>query len=719
MRKDQSGRRGPGLGRLLAWGVIAGWLVVAGVAAAPASDLTGAQDNNAATYLPRNAESTQVQDALARQQEAAVTPAVVVYERGPGITAADQGRAAADARAFAAIDGVAGPVDGPLLSADGASLRTIVPVKTGNGGWNQITQAVNRIRDALPVSGSGLSVYVTGPAALTADTSKAFTGLDSALLYTTLAIVVVILLLTYRSPVLWLPPILTVGAALTLAQALVDVLARHAGLTVNAQGSSILTVLVFGAGTDYALLLTARYREELRRHAERRRAMAAALRRATPTIAASAATVTCGMFCLTVATTTSTRGMGPVAAIGILSALVAVLTLMPALLVVAGRWIFWPSIPAYGSADPATAGMWSRLGAGIARRPRAVWLAAAVGLAALACGLAGLHPTGIAAQDAFVNPPGSVLGARALAAHFPAGDGQPVTIVSAPGKASEVHDAVRALPGTAAITAPGRLGDQAIMEVTLDQPADSAPAQADVRHLRDVAHRIDPGAKVGGQTATLIDTNDAARRDLNRIVPLVLLVVLLILAVLLRSVVAPLLLVGTVVLSFAAALGGSALLFDLLGWHSADSSLPLFVFVFLVALGVDYNIFLATRIREDAISTGDTRAAVRTALAATGGVITSAGLVLAGTFAALASLPLIAYAQIGIAIAVGVLIDTTIVRAVLVTALGLDIGRWIWWPGRLACPSPAMTLAQASEPHPTTGGGHRQRRLALRRSVDE
>jgi RND superfamily putative drug exporter len=395
------------------------------VAAQPAGDLNGTQDNNADTYLAQNAESTQVQDALAQRQEAVTTSAVVVYERRSGITPADQARAAADAIAFTAMAGVSGPVDGPRLSADGASLRTIVPVVTGNGGWDQITRSVDEIRGALPVSDTGLSVHVTGPAGLTSDTARSFAGLDSTLLYTTLAVVVIILLLTYRSPVLWLLPIFAVGAALTIAQALVDVLARHAGLTVNAESSSILTVLVFGAGTDYALLLTARYREELRRHHDRPRAMAAALRRALPAIVASAATVTAGMFCLTFATTASTRSLGPVAAVGVLSALVAVLTLMPALLVVTGRWIFWPSVPKLGTIDPATRGLWSRLGAGIARRPRVVWLGAAASLAGLACGLAGLHPTGIDALDAFVNPPDSVIGARTLAAHFPAGAGQP------------------------------------------------------------------------------------------------------------------------------------------------------------------------------------------------------------------------------------------------------------------------------------------------------
>jgi RND superfamily putative drug exporter len=671
-------------GRYLAWAVLAGWLGIVGIAAPAAGDLTAAEDNSASAYLPPDAESTRVQDIEAQLRQAETTPAVVVYERRSGITPADLAAARADADAFAGISGVSGPVDGPRSSSDGASLLTVVPVRSG-GGWDAVTATVDRIRSRIPASADGLSVHVTGAGGVIADTSKAFNGIDSTLLDTTIAVVVAILLLTYRSPVLWLLPIISVGAALTAAQSLVDILARHAGLTVNAQSSSILTVLVFGAGTDYALLLTARYREELRRHVDRRVAMAAALRRATPAIVASAATVTAGMLCLMVATTASTRGMGPVAAIGILCALVAVLTLLPALLVVLGRWIFWPALPAYGSIDPSAYGVWSRLGGRIAAHPRRTWLAATALLGLLAFGLLGLKATGIDAADAFVTPPDSVTGATVLAAHFPAGDGQPVTVLTTVDNAAAVRRAVSTTPGVAAVDTATPLGARVLLEATLRQAADSPAAQSAVRQVREAAHRVDPEALIGGPTAVLIDTDDAAARDRDRIVVLVALVVLAVLIGLLRSVVAPLLLVATVVLSFAAALGASSLLFShVLGWHGADSSLPLFVFVFLVALGVDYNIFLATRIREEAAALGDSRAAVRAGLATTGGVITSAGLVLAGTFAALAALPLIAYAQIGIAIALGVLVDTTIVRAVLVPALGLDLGRWLWWPGALA-----------------------------------
>jgi RND superfamily putative drug exporter len=657
-----------------------------GLATPAAGDLNAAQDNSSAAYAAPDAESTQVETVLAGQRQAPQT-AVVVYERRAGITDADQARATTDAAAFAAVPGVLAGVDGPRLSTDGMSLRTIVPIASGADGWDQIAAPVTAIRTLLGPAGSGLVIHVTGPAAVIADTSAAFTGLDSTLLYTTLAIVIAILLLTYRSPVLWLLPIVCVGAALMLAQALVDVLARHAGLTVNGQSASILTVLVFGAGTDYALLLTARYREELRRHPDRRDAMAAALRRALPAIVASAATVMAAMLCLMVARTASTRGMGPVAAIAVGCALISVVTLLPALLVVLGRWVFWPVIPLSGTVDPAARGPWAVLGARLARRPRAAWLATVAVLAGLASGLLGFTADGITADEAFIRPPDSVVGARVLAAHFPAGAGEPVVVLTTPARATAVSDALAAVAGVAAIAPPVDVGDHALIEVTLNETADSRAAREDVRRVRELAHHVDPDALVGGQTAALIDTNEAAAHDRNRIVPLVLLVVLAILVLLLRSVVAPLMLVATVVLSFAAALGASALLFHhVLHWRGADSSLPLFVFVFLVALGVDYNIFLASRIREEAVAVGDTRVAVRTALAATGGVITSAGVVLAGTFAALAALPLIAYAEIGVAVAVGVLMDAIVVRAVLVTAVTLDLGRWTWWPSRLDLP---------------------------------
>jgi RND superfamily putative drug exporter len=484
-------------------------------------------------------------------------------------------------------------------------------------------------------------------------------------------------------------------------------LAKHAGLVVNAQSAGILTVLVFGAGTDYALLLVARYREELRRHEDRHEAMALALHRAGPAIIASAATVAIGMSILTLAQVNSTSGLGPVAALGIVVGLLAMITLLPALLVIFGRWLFWPVRPKHGTAEPTATGLYARLGTRIGRRPRTVWITTAVVLGAMALGLFQLNANGLSGADQFTKKQPSTIGEEALARHFPAGQGQPVVVVANAAQATAVKTAFAGVPGVSDVQQSPAVGGLVQLEGTLQSAPDSDAAQATVVSVRDAVHPIaGADAKVGGTSALMLDINNANKRDNELIIPLVLLVVLLILGLLLRSIVAPLLLMATVVLSFGAALGVSALVFrHLFGWGGEDTSFPLYVFVFLVALGIDYNIFLMTRVREEAAKHG-TRAGARIGLGATGGVITSAGVVLAGTFAALGSLPLVAFAEIGFAVAFGVLLDTLVVRSVLVTALTLDIGRWMWWPSRLTRvrdEAPAVEpAAPSSEREPDT-----------------
>jgi putative drug exporter of the RND superfamily len=610
---------------------------------------------------------------------------VIVYERPSGITPPDQAKVAQDVKALGTIQGVVGQVVGPVPAQDGKALQVIVPIKIDSAGWEKIVDVVNEVKQTIGPGANGLAVYLTGPAGNAADSAKAFEGIDSALLYTTLIVVTIILLITYRSPVLWLLPIISAGVALTTAQAVIYLLAKHAGLVVNAQSAGILTVLVFGAGTDYALLLVARYREELRRHEDRHEAMAFALHRSGPAIIASAATVAIGMSILTLAELNSTSGLGPVAAIGIVVGLLAMITLLPALLVIFGRWLFWPVRPKFGTAEPTATGFYARLGGRIARRPRAVWVGTAMALGILSLGLFQLNANGLTSEDTFTTTQPSVTGQEVLARHFPAGGGQPVTVIANAAQTDQVKAAFAGTPGIAAVAEPVVKNNLVQMDGTLRAAPDSPAAQQTVDRVRDAVHAV-PGAnaKVGGMTAMVVDINDANRHDNQLIIPLVLLVVLVILAILLRAIVAPLMLIATVVLSFAAALGVSALVFrHVFGFAGEDTSFPLFVFVFLVALGIDYNIFLMTRVREEAHKHGTRRGAV-IGLAATGGVITSAGIVLAGTFAALGSLPLVAFAEIGFAVAFGVLLDTLIVRSVLVTALNLDIGRWIWWPGKLA-----------------------------------
>jgi putative drug exporter of the RND superfamily len=672
-------------GRWTKWLVVVFWAAVFFVAGPLSGKLNSAQKNDASAWLPKNAESTQVVDLAKRFVPSDTFPAVLVYERNSPITPADQVKVTGDIRRLAGVKSVNGKVIGPIPARDGHALQVIVPIKVGDTGWTTLPSVVGDIRSIARANAGGLGVYVTGPAGYGAAFSDVFTGFDSTLLYITAAIVIVILLLTYRSPVLWILPLACVFVALTAAQAVIYLLARHAGLTVNGQSAFILTVLVFGAGTDYALLLTARYREELRRHADRHQAMAVALGRAGPAIIASGSTVILSLLCLLVAELSSTKSLGPVMAIGVAVGLLAMLTLLPALLVVFGRWIFWPRRPTLGSAEPTERGLWARIGRRMARRPRVVWVTTVVVLAAMAVGVTGLKANGLQSVDSFRGKPEAVTGEQVLARHFPAGAGDPVQVIGRAAAASQLQSTMSSAQGVAAVTRPVVKDGYAYVEGTLTSSSDSQASYDAIDKLRASMHAI-PGAeaKVGGGSAVNLDIQRASRHDRNLVVPLVLVVVLCILAVVLRALVAPLLLVATVVLSFAAALGVSSLVFNhLFGFAGADPSFPLWVFVFLAALGVDYNIFLMTRVHEESGRHGTRRGAL-IGLAATGGVITSAGLVLAGTFAALGSLPLVFITEIGFAVAFGVLLDTFVVRSVLVTALNLDVGRWIWWPSRLS-----------------------------------
>ncbi|GEL97797.1 MMPL family transporter [Cellulomonas terrae] len=681
--------------RYLKFAVIVFWLVVVALLGPLAGKLTGAQDNEAKSWLPADAESTEVLDVATGFVSADTIPAVIVYERTSGLTADDLEAVAADAQEFGTLDTLDGEVIGPIPSEDGQAAQIIVPLNLGAEGWNLAADAVDDLRATAEDGAGDLDVYVTGPAGSAADSSAAFEGIDGTLLYAAVAVVIVILLITYRSPVLWILPVLSAGVALTVSQALIYLLADNYDLTVNAQSAGILTVLVFGAGTDYALLLVARYREELRKHGDRHEAMALALHRASPAIIASGATVAIGMLCLLFATMNSTAGLGPVAAVGVGVAVLVMLTLLPALLVTCGRWIFWPRTPKLGDDEPSEHGFWARVGGRIERRPRTTWIATSAILAVACLGVVVLNPTGLTTEESFRGEQPSIVGEKVLAAHFPGGAGSPVVVIANADQATDVAAVFAQVEGIdpASISEPVVHDDLAYLEGTLTSAPDSDDAYDTVDRVRDAVHAVpDADALVGGATAVNLDVQRASAADNWLIIPIILLVVFLILVVLLRSILAPLVLMGTVVLSFGAAIGVSALVFRyVFGYAGADTSFPLFVFVFLVALGIDYNIFLMTRVREEAIRLGHRRGSL-VGLAATGGVITSAGLVLAGTFAVLGTLPLVAFAEIGFAVAFGVLLDTLVVRSVLVTALNLDIGKAMWWPSALsrqADPEPA------------------------------
>jgi RND superfamily putative drug exporter len=674
------------------WLVVGFWVVVVGLLYPLSAKLTGAEKNNASAWLPASAESVKVLDVQQRFQSPNDYPGVVVYYRASGLTAADRVKAAADARRFAGLHGVVpGQVTGPIPSADGKAMQTIVVVNVGKQGWNGAITPVGSMRAIARAGADGMTTHVTGPLGYAADNAKVYKGISGTLLYVALAVVIVILLISYRSPVLWLLPVISSVVALFTAEAVVYLLAAHAGLTVNEESAAVLDVLIFGASTDYALLIVARYREELRRHDRRHLAMATALRRAGPAIIASASTVVIALLMLSFAQLGSTKGLGPVLAIGIAVGMLAMLTLLPALLVIFPRGVFWPYRPAYGSAEPTTRGLWARVGWSIAPRPRLVWITTAVILGILALGLTGLKANGLTNAQSFRGHPDSVTGETLLAAHFPAGVGQPVVVIGSPAAAAPLREAFAATPGIAHVTPPVVRGGYAYLQGTLTVAPDGQAAYATIDRVRARVHAV-PGARalVGGNTAISLDVARAATHDNKLLLPLILAVVFIILAILLRALVAPLILTATVVLSFAAALGVSAFFFNhVFGFGGADNSFPLLVYVFLVALGIDYNIFLMTRVREEA-HRRDTRHGAITGLAATGGVITSAGFVLAGTFAALATLPSTFTTELGFAVAFGILLDTIIVRSVLVTALNLDVGRWMWWPSKLAhTPDPA------------------------------
>lgn len=668
-------------GRRAKWVLVVLWLVVTALTGPFAGKLPGVEKNNALAYLPASAQSTKVNNALAHFPGGQQVPGVVLYVAGSGgITTADRALAArqvADA-ARHVPDFTPGAV---TVSKDGKAISYAFNVTQPDA--TKLADDIKEVR-SIASGGPGLASYVTGAAGLLVDSVSAFNGIDGLLLIATGIVVIVLLLLIYRSPTLWLVPLLSVVAAIGLSEWAVYQLAIHAGLVVSGQSGGILTVLVFGAGTDYALLLVARYREELRRHEDHHDAMRAALHRASPVILASASTVILGLLCLLAAELNSESGLGPIGAIGIASALLAQLTFLPALLVVFGRRLFWPARPVYRPGEAAAAGgFWARTAVRISRRPRPIWAGTVVALLILTAGLAALN-LGLRQTQSFVNTPQSVAGQRLYARHFPAGGSEPVTIIADATKAGPVAAAVKGVPNvTMAIPVAIAQGQVKVIAV-LSSPPDSAASFDAINAMRSRLAAI-PGAHalVGGSVATTLDTNNAASTDRWIVMPLVLVIVMCILAVLLRAIVAPVLLALTVVLSFAAALGVSTLVFHALGFAGVDQTIPLLAYIFLVALGVDYNIFLVSRIREEALTQG-TRQGTVAAVRATGGVITSAGVVLAATFSVLTVLPLVALVEVGFIVAFGVLLDTLVVRSVLVPALITDVGPLVWWPSALA-----------------------------------
>jgi putative drug exporter of the RND superfamily len=678
------------------------FLLVATPLASLGGKLTDVQENDSSAYLPASAEATAVLAASKRFTGLESTAAILVYQHPSGITQEDKIKIILVAVSLSdeLSSRLAAPPMGPIVSDDGKAAEVIVDLIGSDP--KQLRTDIDSLR-ATAGDTPGLEMHVAGPAAALTDLTEVFGALDGVLLAVALGAVLLILVLAYRSPVLPFIVLGVAGTALGLANGVAYLLAEQGVLTISGDAQGILDVLVIGAGTDYALLLTARYRDELRRRADKYSAMSSAWRAAVQPIVASGATVVLGLLCLLASDLGSTRGLGPVAAIGIACAVVSMLVLMPQALVLAGRWAFWPFRPAYGSAPAGDRGVWPRLATGVGHRPRLVWVVTALALCGLALGLTRLQAQGVPRTQSFRAAVDSNAGQNLLSQHFEEASATPVVVIANgdqlepvvqaayrvagvrkaepyvdPLEALDRHDAGLPPP-------PPKLVDGlARIVVTVDAPPDSTRATGIVRQLRDTLHAVPgAGATVGGYTATNLDLQLTAQRDRRVVIPLVLGLVLVVLMLLLRAVVAPVLLVATVVLSFVATLGVSGVVFrDVLGFAGADSSFPLFAFVFLVALGVDYNIFLMARVREEVPRRGH-RAGTLAALAATGEVITSAGVVLAATFAALSVLPLVFLAELAFAVAFGVLVDALVVRTLLVPAVTVDLGRIVWWPGPL------------------------------------
>ena len=810
-------------GRRAKWVVFLIWLV--GMFIAFGANLPGkftdAEENESTSFLPGDAESTKVLTAAEELQGGELAPAVIVYRRGSGLTPADFQKIQSDVqrlteRRFPAVvadgataaaggrqgggqgqggqgapgggapsgapEGCGGPTTpipgqpddyapfvGPLCSADGKAAIVTAYLK-GDGESDSILDPVDFWRDTVSDPGGGLEVKITGGAGYAADAIKVFESIDGTLLLAALSLVIFLLIVIYRSPIFLFIPLLAVIFAELLARS-VGYGISELGVTINGQSSSIMSVLVLGAGTDYALLIVARYREELHNTEDRHEAMQAAMTSAGPAVFASALTVIAALLCLAIAKVNGTSGLGPIGALGVACAAISMLTLLPALLTIFGRRAFWPFVPhtpnwsaptdvaqsgigkrivegsSVGALLPvigaalvcivllpitiitallrrlvmaltrgrvkipslvslfdepifkpyevrrtkhehlsdATHGFWKRVGDRVAARPVRVMTGSIAVLLVMCAGLA-FFSTDLTTNDGYRTSVESVEGQDILAESFPAGASAPADVIVPPGgDVQAVTAALEETNGIDAVSPPVAEGEQGtLIQATLDPPPYSTEAFDLIEPIREAASGAVEGTVVGGATAVEFDVREAAGWDSTVIPPIVLVVVFLILVVLLRAVVAPLILIGTVILSFLAALGVGYFVFDVFfDFPGSDPSLPLFAFVFLVALGVDYNIFLMARAREETLKHG-TREGMLRALAVTGGVITSAGIVLAGTFSVLAVLPLVFLTEIGFVVAFGVLLDTFLVRSVLVPAIVLNLGPKVWWPSELA-----------------------------------
>lgn len=628
--------------------------------------------------VPTESDSAKVEKLSAQFPGGDRVPLIVVVSSARGADAGALGRAAEAARdRMLAVAQTGAPPVPASISADGKAATGVVPINTDLSGLN-LTDAVSELRaaanDGLP---PGMEAHVTGGPAFGADIANAFTNANVTLLVVTASVVALLLIATYRSPVLWLVPLLVIGFADRVASSVGTAVASLTGLSFDGSTAGITSVLVFGAGTNYALLLISRYRQELRRHDDHRAALRRAVRMAGPAIVASNATVVLALLTLIFAATPSTRSLGALAACGLLVAAVSVLVLLPPLLALCGRKLFWPFVPRSDDAEKPDTGVWHAIGQRVARRPAMVASVTITVLAVLATGLLGVR-IGLTQTEQFRVQADSVSGFDIVADHFPAGLVNPTVVVAPTAQSAKVQQDLSSTRGVVSATQTGQSGDLTRWSVVIEAPPSSPEAFNTIAALRNST--APAGALIGGPDAQALDVRDAASHDRALLIPLILAVILVVLYALLRSALAPPTLLAATILGALAALGlGGWASMHIFGFPALDNSAPLYAFLFLAALGVDYTIFLVTRAREEAAQHGARDGMIR-AVSATGGVITSAGIVLAAVFCVLGVLPLIVMTQLGIIVGLGILLDTFVVRTLVIPSLFALIGDRIWWP---------------------------------------
>lgn len=665
------------------------WLAIGGTGGPFFGKLSEVQSQSAEDFLPATAESTRVRELQRQAADQTGIPAVILFVDENGIEAEQQSALQALVEPVGELAGVSGvsPLVPPRQGISGAPEALVAFANVSSDADPEAV--VSAIRETIGPVPDGVSAYVTGPAGFAADLTEAFSGIDGILLIVAVAAVLVILLAVYRSPILPFLVIFTAVSGLGASVVLVYLMASADWIVLNGQAQGILFILVVGAATDYSLLLVARYRDALHNEDSHIRALGKAWRGVLEPIAASAGTVIAGLLVLLLSDLNSNQALGPVATVGIVCALLSAMTLLPALLALIGRRAFFPAIPRADHRAVPGGRLWGWVADRIETRHRALWIVTTIVLVGLAAMAPHINATGVSQSEIFIGETESVDGQDLLADYYPAGSGTPVVVI-APSETAE--DTMSAIEGDEAVDSASTAGtpfqadgrEWTEINATLSFSADSEEAIDAVKRIRNAVAEIDEAILVGGATATTLDTRTTATRDLWTIIPIVLAVILAILVLLLRSLVAPVLLIASTAVSYLAALGISGLVFEyVFGFPGADPAVPLFAFVFLVALGIDYNIFLTTRVREEAAKRG-TRAGILEGLRATGGVITSAGVVLAATFAALAVIPILFLVQIAFIVALGVLLDTIVVRSILVPGVFYDIGSRVWAPSKLA-----------------------------------